>query len=262
MLKDYGLVESLQELGAYIFGDGNVPFLPYQPDGNWEPYLPKFEAQRDRFETYCCTVFGTLNCIETLYKKLYGIEPNYSERFTVLLSGLTGEKGTDPQIPCQSVKNDGLIDNALMPMTDTKEEFFDMDGITGSLRAKGLYWLQQHVFMHDWVWKGTRPSNYIALLRNALKSSPLGVSVSAWNEVNGVYVSDKGSVNNHWCMLYKFDAEGYPWVFDSYSHEKKKLSKDHNIRRAKRIYISNHKQAQVKSIMEDLIATLKEYLKK
>lgn len=67
----YGLEEQLQEFTAYILGASKVPYIPYQEDGNWEPYLPRYEAQADNFETYCCTVFGALNQIETLENYLY-----------------------------------------------------------------------------------------------------------------------------------------------------------------------------------------------
>ena len=258
-MRDYGFIEDLQELGAYIFGDGNVPFIEYNPTGNWEKYLPKYEAQADKFETKGCTVWGAENQIETMYRFLYDIEPNYSERFVYNLVPIDPQKGVDPQKTYECIRNNGLIDNALMPMTDTLEEFVSMDDFTGSILAKGQNWLVNHEFLHEWLWKGTRPDNYIELLKEALKSSPIGVSVSAWNRQGDVYVSDKGSVNNHFCLLYKIDDEGYPWVFDSYDHSKKKLAKDHNIRRAKRIYISNKKE-KVKSLMEKVIELLQQLL--
>jgi hypothetical protein len=244
---NYGLVEKLQEFSAYILGSSTVPYIPYQEDGNWEPFLPRYESQSDRFETYCCTIWGLQNQIETLTKRLYGDEPNYSERFTALLCNMDGIHGTDPQIPYESVRHDGLVDDRIMPMTDTKEEFFDPGGITGSLRAKGLNWLYRHDFQHEWLWRSAtnRPANYFEILREALKTCPVGVSVTAWREVNGEYVSDAGG-NNHWVMLYKIDEEGYPWVFDSYNHSKKKLSKNHNIRRAKRIWINKKTNAALK----------------
>jgi hypothetical protein len=258
-MKDFGLLEGIRDEQNYVFGDGNVPVIPYQEDGNWEKFLPRYEAQEENFETYACTVWGTQNAIETLHTRIYGIEPNYSERFTAVLSGLTGAGGTDPQIPCESIRKDGLIDNRLLPMTKTKTEFFNPRHVTAKLIAKGKEWLLIHQFRHDWVWKGERPQNYIELLRDALKTSPLGVSVSAWNKVNGVFVSDQGSVNNHWCMLYKIDEEGYPWVFDSYDHSKKKLSKDHNIRRAKRFFlnkISPRAMRRHKGILENILKRL------
>lgn len=260
-MRDYGLIEGIQELGAYIFGDGNVPFIPYNFTGNWEKYLPKYEAQADEFETKGCTVWGAENQIETMYRFLYGIEPNYSERFVYNLVPVDPQKGVDPQKTYECIRNNGLIDNALMPMTDTLEEFVDMDDFTGSIRAKGQNWLVNHEFLHEWVWKGARPDNYIELLKEALKSSPIGVSVSAWREKDGVYVST-GNVNNHWCMLFKIDAEGYPWVFDSYDHSIKKLAKDHNIRRAKRIHIQKRTKPAMRKHVRILQAILNFLLKK
>ena len=261
-MKDYGLREDLQELSAYIFGDNNVPFIPYQLDGNWEPFLPKYEAQRVRFETFCCTVFGTLNAIETLHKRLYGDEPNYSDRYTAILTGLNGTGGTDPQKPCEVIRAKGLVDQSVLPMTRRKEDFFDTESVTDAILAKGQKWLNKHEFKHEWVWRGTRPDNYIELLREALKTSPLGVSVSAWNEVNGEYVSNQGSVNNHWCMLYKIDDEGHPWVFDSYDSSKKKLAKDHNIRRAKRFHLQMRTAKSMRKHVSILQAIVDFFLKK
>jgi hypothetical protein len=143
-------------------------------------------------------------------------------------------------------------------MTDTLEEYTDKSRITGSLLARGQNWLVNHTYQHEWVWK-VRPDNYIEVLKEALKTSPLAVSVSAWNEVNGVYVSDQGSVNNHYCLLYKIDEEGYPWVFDTYDHSKKKLAKDHNIRRAKRIWLNKKTPRALrrhKSILELILEKL------
>ena len=189
-------------------------------------------------------------------------ESNYSEKFTAILSGLTGSKGSDPQKIHESIRHYGLIDQSLLPMTRTKEEFFDESDITDSLRSEGLNWLVRNTYQHDWVWRGSRPDNYIELLKEALKSSPIAVSVSAWNRQGDVYVSDKGSVNNHYCLLYKIDDEGYPWIFDSYDHSKKKLSKDHNIRRAKRIHIQKRTKPAMRKHVRILQAILNFLLKK
>lgn len=69
--KRYGLIEDLIELGAYIFGGAKVPFIPYNESGDWEKWLPQYEAQAENFETYCCTVFCALNQIETMENYLY-----------------------------------------------------------------------------------------------------------------------------------------------------------------------------------------------
>jgi hypothetical protein len=70
---NYGLLEEIQEFTAYVLGSAHVPYIPYQEDGNWEPYLPKYESQRTKIgqETNGCTVFGTLSQMETMLNKLY-----------------------------------------------------------------------------------------------------------------------------------------------------------------------------------------------
>ena len=261
----YGLIEELEEFEAYILGKSKMPFIPYVETGSWEEFLPELEKQRtkDFTETSACTAFASLNQAETFIRGVYGYEANYSERFTYLLAGITPQKGVDPQVTHEVVRKNGLIDERLLPMTRTIAEYIDRSVLTGSLLAKGLYWLQEHDYQHEWVWTtGNRPTNYIEILREALKTSPIAVSVSAWNKVDGVYVSDQGSVNNHYCLLYKIDDEGYPWIFDSYDNSKKKLAKDHNIRRAKRIHIQKRTKPAMRKHVSILQAIVDFFLKK
>lgn len=238
-MKNFGLIEEVRNFADYIFGQNQMPTVPYVEDGDWTPWLPKYENQTTKLgdETSGCTVWGTLNCIETFMKRLYKDEPNYSERFTYLNVPIEPHKGANPHNTCETIRKYGLVNEEDLRMTRTIDEYLDRSKLTETLYAKGEKWLKQHEFKHEWVWDGEKPKNYIELLRKALLTSPIGISVKAWDEDNGVFVSS-GQVNNHWCMLYKIDAEGYPWVFDSYDHTIKKLAKDHNIRRAKRFWIN------------------------
>ncbi len=265
MNKNFGIVEDIIELGAYVFGDSNIPRVPFQPDGNWEPFLPKYEPQAEDFETSGCTVWGSQNQIETFIKRVYGYEPNYSERFTYVLTGIKPEKGTDPQNTYECIRKHGLIPNQLLTVPRTIEEFTDTTKITPTMRRIGKEWLDKHDFKHEWLWGNIPPANYMEIIKEALPFGPLGVSVSAWNQSidsagNKVYVSNEGSVNNHFCMLYKIDKHGYPWVFDSYDHSKKRLSKDHTIRRAKLIFIQNRTPRGFRlymKVLEELISKMK-----
>ncbi len=257
----YGLLEDLQEFTAYILGKSVVPYIYYNESGNWEEYLPKFEKQRtdDNSETSACTVFASINQIETFIRMVYGYEPNYSERFIYNLVPVNPAHGADPQATHETIRANGLIDEQDLPMTHMLSDYTDKSDITGSLRAKGQLWLKKHDYKHEWLWStGQRPENYIEVLRDALKTSPIAVSVSAWNKVGDVYVSNQGSVNNHYCLLYAIDDEGYPLIYDTYEYNKKKLSKDHNIRRAKRIWIGE----QTKSSMRRHISLLELILNK
>ena len=255
----YGFTEELQEFTAYILGQTTVPYVPYNESGSWEEWLPKYENQTTKLgqETSGCTVWGSLNQLETLHKFLYGEEPNYSERFTYLNVPIDPARGADPHRTHETIRAHGVVDERDLPMTSTIAEYLDTSDITGSLRAKGQYWLKRHDYRHEWLWR-TRPANYIEILKDALHTSPIGVSVSAWNRVGNEYVS-YGDVNNHYCLLYKIDDEGHPWVFDSYDHSKKKLSKDHNIRRAKRIWLNKRTPRALRrhvSLLQSIVNTL------
>lgn len=262
-LKSFGLEEDLYELGAYILGGGNVPQIQFQPDGNWERYLPKYEPQAEDYETSGCTVWGAQNQIEIFIKRVYGYEPNYSERFTYNVVGIDPHRGTDPQNTYEAIRKFGLIPNELFPVPPTIREFTDASKITSTMMDVGREWVNKHDFKHEWLWQ-MQPSNYMEVLKENLKRSPLGVSVTAWRENtdtdgNEVYVSDIGG-NNHWCVLYKFDKDGYPWVFDSYDHSTKRLSKDHNIRRAKVINIKSNTRRGLASylkILQNLVNRLR-----
>ena len=240
---NFGLIEDLIEYGAYITGQNKIPWVPFNEEGDWEAYLPKYESQSDRFETNGCTVWGLQNQVETLLRFLYGQEPNYSERFNYLLTPVNPKKGVDPHKTYECCRMDGLIDQKYLPMTKTRSEFLDISDINGTLRAKGQYWLQQHDFKHEWLDKTDVES-----LKEALKTCPLGVSVTAWYEQNGKYV-DLGQRNNHWCLLYKIDAEGLH-VFDSYDHSKKILSLNHKIKRAKRIWLNRRTKTASMSMIQ------------
>lgn len=248
---NFGLLEDLIEYGAYITGQNKIPWVPFNEEGDWESYLPKYESQSDRFETNGCTVWGLQNQVETLSRFLYGQEPNYSERFNYLLTPVDHRVGVDPQKTYECVRKDGLIDHRYLPMTNTLSDFLDISDITGSHRAKGQYWLKQHDFKHEWLDKTDVES-----LKEALKTCPLGVSVTAWYEQNGKYV-DIGQRNNHWCLLYKIDSEGLH-VFDSYDHSKKVLSLEHKIKRAKRIWLNR----RTKSASKSMIQLLQEVIRK
>jgi hypothetical protein len=254
----YGLLENLQEFTAYVLGGSKTPFVPYNESGDWEQWLPRYENQTTKLgdETSGCTVWASQNQLETLYRFLYNEEPNYAERFNYILAGVVPNRGGDPQSAHESIRKDGVIDNRFLPMTDSLEDFMDKSDITGSLLAQGQYWLKRHEYKHEWLWT-KRPANYIEILKDALQTSPIAVSVSAWNLVGDEYVS-YGDVNNHYCLLYKIE-DGHPWVFDSYDHSKKKLSKDHNIRRAKRIWLNKRTPRAMRrhvSILQSIVNML------
>lgn len=239
-LINYGFKIPVITETHYVEGDGRLLGASVlNPSGDWEKWLPKYEPQAEKFETFGCTDWGMQNQIETMHKYLYGEEPNYDERYNYNLVPIN-PPGADPQDTYETTRRFGLI-QGLLPMTDTLEEFKTPRPMSDKYKEEGKKWLQTYFFDHDWVLTGKPDPEK---LRTNLTKSDLGVSVTAWFLKDGVYV-DNGQPNSHWCLLYKMDSDFY-YVFDSYDHSKKKLPiKGHNINYAKRIVLYKKDKTEI-----------------
>lgn len=71
-----------------LYIGGTIPYQIVNESGDWRPYAPKHEKQRDPLETMACVSFSCNNCIEIQYN-FYGDEPNFSDRFLAKMSGTT-----------------------------------------------------------------------------------------------------------------------------------------------------------------------------
>lgn len=236
-LRQFGFVPPTQiSPDNYILGGlTKLPTEVINPTGKWFEYRPIYEPQfGEGWDTFGCTVWGTENAIEILLKKLTGIEYNFSERFIYIL-GEIRPPGADPHKITEVIRENGLIENDLLPMTASYEEFLTPDPMTSELLVEGQKW--PYELKHEWVWKGEQTrEERMAKIREAIKYSPLGVSVTAWFEENGVYV-DRGLPNSHWCVLLEETDKGW-LIFDSYDQATKVISFDHNIKFAKRYYLA------------------------
>lgn len=239
---NFGFIESVIDDTHYVLGGlTKLPSIVLRPTGQWDKYLPKYEPQAERYETWGCTCWGWQNLIEILFKRLYDREPNYNERFTYLRAGVQPHIGADPHKVAECIRKDGLLNAEDLPFPDTYEAFRDPSDLTGSVIAKAQNWPVKYEFMHEWLWKKeVSKEDRTRLLKEALKYSPIAVSVTAWHKEGNVYV-DNGKPNGHWCVLYGWNAYGWK-VFDSYDHSEKILSYDHRIRWAKRAYITKARQ--------------------
>jgi hypothetical protein len=257
-MKTYGFIPSKIESNHYILGGTGLPKTILQPLGNWERYLPAYEPQFENFETAGCTVWGTQNCCETLFKRLYSEEPNYSERFTYILAGVR-PPGADPHKVAEVIRTKGLIDHTLLENNSpTLEEFVKPDPMTKELIDKGEEWLNLYDFGHEWLWTtNLNKKDRLDILKEYLQYSPVCVSVSAWSTDpdTGLYVSN--FPNNHWVMCYGIADESL-LVFDSYGQDKKRLHPDHEIMMAKRYYIGPSTRQEKLTWIETILKWIQE----
>src|SRR3990167_52210 len=161
-------------------------------------------------------------------------EPNYSERYIYNIVGIE-PGGTNPQLVYETIRKNGLIDQELLPMPDTFDEFRTPRPMEQKYLDEGQKWLSQYDFRHEWLVKPTKES----VLEN-LKYSPIGVAVTAWFEQDGLYI-DNGQPNTHWCVAFKGTKTPQGIVltiFDSYDHSIKDIHPEHHISVAKRILLT------------------------
>jgi hypothetical protein len=219
---NYGFKPPVIDNEHYVLGQGNVPFQVLQKNGDWTDSLPVIEKQATPFfDTYNCTGFGATNQIEMYMFKRYGSTVNYSDRWVGIIAGTDPKTGgNDPQTVYEAIRKYGLIPEEMLPFNDSitsAEDFFSFKGADreACYRA-GREWLSKYDFKHEWVF---RPDSSLTdeekyhNMKVALKYSPLGVAVYAWQpDGRGVYIDF--SSPNHWTSEYSFtDFQKY---FDSY----------------------------------------------
>lgn len=240
-IKNHGYVADTIEPEHYVFGGGNVAEDVLQKDGHgWGAYLPEVEIQNlFGFETMGCTLFGTTNAIETIMLRKFGIKTNYSERALGVLSNMT-PSGNSPHVVAEAIRKNGLIDNMYLPFTEkinTWQKYYSPVPLSTDLVSMGQRWLTQWDFKHEWVFQGGTLAQKQASIKEALKLSPLGVSVRAWVMDGDLYVKPAGSQDNHWCLLYDFVEGEYWMIFDHYDNTHKTLAWDYDFGSAKRYHI-------------------------
>lgn len=235
----YGLIfRQNPDPRRYVLGGGMLPYETLRPDGNWEPLAPEYESQNPNgWDTFGCQIFGTVKIFEMLVRHRTGERPNYSERYHYNAIPIR-PPGGDPQAAADSVRRIGMVDQAALPMTGTFEDYTAPTPLTPELLAEGAAWRARWEPGHEDLWHAEPPAaERNEILRWALKSSPVGISVTAWRADENGHYADYGLPNNHWCVLVDIEArpEGDVLrVLDSYDGQIKLLAPGHRIQVAKR----------------------------
>lgn len=220
MEKNYGLL--LNEPRPKDFRFGAFTVLPKDvlvDDGNWSAYLPVYEAQLlPKFDTMACVTFSALNCLETLIKRKYNREENFSDRFTATMSGTTRE-GNFVYKVADSIRNDGVVSEMDWPTLSgfTFDDYYSL--ITPEIKETGQQSKEKYNFAYEYVEK----KDFIELLRY----SPLQVGIKAYGvTVDGVYQKIDGSAN-HMVTLYQAKENEHWLIYDHYDKAFKPLAWDY-----------------------------------
>lgn len=168
--EEHGLLRSAK---IQLFG-GVIPFVSRNPSGNWEPYLPAGQKQKDPNETWSCVSQSAVSSIEAQEFFLTGKRVKYSKRWLAKLSGTTN-KGNYLVTVFETIKNFGLVPEEMWPAPYglTFDEYYaDPTPLERqNLLLEGALWLKSHKVEADWA---STSLNDILLY---LQQSPLQVTI-------------------------------------------------------------------------------------
>lgn len=189
-------------------------------DGHWiaAGHIPAGENQENSYlDSEDCAAFGYNNRLEILWHRLYGTWRNFSDRWIGIVANTDPDFGNDPHTIAEAGRHFGLVNESDLPFDDNVKslaQFYSPKPPTRDLLEKGKTFLRQYTPNHDWV--NSDPQS----LKDALKYSPIGVSVCAWyRDENGFYYFPPGMMPNHDTTLVDY-VDGGNWVvFDSYPDE-------------------------------------------
>lgn len=220
---NYGLhIDEIKE-EDFIFGGQKLGDAPILEDGQWDGWIPvQDEIQNlNGIEPYACASFGTLNCVETLERQEFNVTENYSDRFLATATGTGEKKGNSPKTVAQFLKDKGCVLEKEYPFDGTVDSFDKFyKTLPQQLYTLALQFPAQYDFGYERV-----PSDYDSLM-GALKYSPLGFSVYAWVQEDGIYYRPQGMTDNHWVCCYGYERNKWWKIYDSYDSTHKKVRWD------------------------------------
>lgn len=222
--------------GDFVFGSGELKGTILRENGDWRDYLvPDEQQSRGAIETSACATFHTIRPIAILQEEVYSLlNENYSERFISQLSGTT-KVGNSPNKVAQAIRDFGLIADSLLPFSEDITSWEEYNSFKGGNKDKclveGQKWRTAWNFGYDWVFQGN-PSIEVKYqrMKEALKYSPLGISVYAWvRNDNGEYYRPAGAPDTHWCTAVYIDEKNRIYVHDTYEPFIKILEPNYDI---------------------------------
>lgn len=201
----------VQSIGSRDFIAGWVTGLPQEvvkKDGDWRDFYPTFEKQYNpgKYDTMSCVTFAAMNTLETMFKFKYGLEVNFSDRFTAKMSG-TSRRGNWFVNVWNSIRHHGFVSEELYPFGgDTWDEY--MQEIPQEIKNEAKQEAEKYDIGYEWIVDREANGRYVGddLLRWGLKRGPLQVSIG----------DDATWTQKHSLILGHLDDDGTRHFYDHY----------------------------------------------
>lgn len=215
----YGLINKKPDKKDWLLG--TISSEKELTDGDWTDYLPKIEYQNSNgFDTMACVIYSALNCLETLHNRLYGVEVNWSDRFTAKTSGTSIQGNTLHNVAECIRKFYGTVKETDYPSDgDNWNEYYKT--ITDDLYSLGKEFYNTYQVNYEWV-ETREPFELIDIL----KVAPLQVTIRLIGVDDSGYYVKTDKTPNHAVMLYGYKLNDYWLIFDHYTQHIKKLAWD------------------------------------
>lgn len=205
-----GFIEAIPEVADYILGGPNQALkIILSAERDYTNFLPTGETQSRNFDTYACVSFSALNNLEIIYKKQFGTEVNWSDRYLASMSETIAGQGNTFKKVSDAVRKFGVVPEEEYLWSGNSEQEY-LKKPTQSTVDKGRAWLQSFEVQYEWVgWGGCNPET----LYNALQFGPLQVSVDSSATQTGIVSSN----TDHAVTLYKGTRGRSHGIFDQYN---------------------------------------------
>ena len=227
-LKNYGIIEATPGPDDYVQGAATkLPTIVLEPTRNWDKYLPVKEIQyQNNYDSYGCVTFSKHNVLETLIKRKYNKEINFSDVFTIIDSGTQPGVGNYLAAVAEHPRKKGFLFESEYPWTkDMHSEETFYKPIPQEIKDKAMKRKDEMKFGWEWVdWDGCDPEE----LWNSLQYGPVQVTVQTWGRIeNGVYQRIDSKKTNHAVELFGGEYRKTFKSYDSYQKDIKILSWDY-----------------------------------
>jgi transcriptional antiterminator Rof (Rho-off) len=218
-----GFIKEQLKATDYTLGSNQLSKKVLQPDGNWEAFLPPPERQSGRgVETMACVTYSFLNVLETLFKRKYNIDINFSDRFLAKADGTTQNGNVQSRV-VDTARKTGLVLESDYPS--------DLDNFSWNEYYKALtkdLLMKAQAFLNDYEIGYEAVPVTINAMREALKYSPLWVAGYAWSSVGGIYYSN-GNPNHCFVLSSIEQAITFKHAYDTYDPYNKKLASQYQL---------------------------------
>ncbi len=243
--------------GHYRFGSNKISGVILNHNGDWRGYLPPGETQnKNGVESSACYIEAQQHTIATILEEQYTIlDSNFSARFNAILSNGT-LFGGDPLAGADSIRDDGLINDDIMPFSNEIESWDDFHSWKGANQNNcikyGKEFVSQWKLNNDIVFERDEPLDLkFKKLKEALKYSPVPMSVyGVVDSYENYVVKPIGANDTHLVEAIYVDNNNCIYIWDTYAPFLKKLPANYNSDFA--IRWSVNKRLQKKSLMYTL----------